>query len=81
MDEMHVIDIGLDDSSDSESEAGLQNDSDYNPKTISEPPRAIRRITRSRRAVVIIKNQEVEPRTEDLHLLSSTSLKDETTEG
>ncbi|KAG1467954.1 hypothetical protein G6F56_004116 [Rhizopus delemar] len=56
MDEMHAIDIQLDDSSDSGSEAGSQNDLDYNPEIRSEPRRAIRRVTRSRRAVVVIEN-------------------------
>ncbi|KAG1463663.1 hypothetical protein G6F56_005237 [Rhizopus delemar] len=56
MDEMYAIDIELDYSSDSGSEAGLQNDSDYNPETISEPPRA------TRRAVVIIEIKKLNQR-------------------
>ncbi|KAG1438423.1 hypothetical protein G6F56_012641 [Rhizopus delemar] len=62
------------DSSDSGFEAGSQNDSDYNPEIRSEPPRAIRRVTRSRRAVVVLENQEVEPTIDDLHHMSSTAL-------
>ncbi|KAG1449379.1 hypothetical protein G6F56_008659 [Rhizopus delemar] len=74
MDEMHEIDIKLDDSSNSESEASSQNDLDYSPDTISEPPRSIRRITRSRRVVVVLESQEVEKRIDDLHRMSSIAL-------